>query len=431
MLEMHHSGWEPSICNMQINVFRCFECASHKEICVVRISFQTLTIYHICFLNVRQPIPRVNILCSSCNQFCLFAFYDRTFSKMGIFDTCQKRVESKIEKVFQKYGELVGKHPLPFIILPILIFGGLGAGLLRMDEETDMEKVYFPQNSPAIEDRQVVRDIFPDVSNQFYNVFSLSDPDRAVTLLFRSKENIFSNSSVSEIAGIISGVKNLKGSGKMFGDFCAKMSSRCVVEGEFALTPSFRFAVANGNVTYPVWNGMDLASTISGTELSGQTLMSATVLRVSFKLAEEAKDWTHEFLAYAETLDPENIEVAYETPASLSKELDKSTKGDIVFFSLTITLCCCYASVVTASCNCVSTRSTLAMGGILAAGLGIVGSMGLLSLCGVKYVSIVGVIPFLIIGRLNLFVYIFSWPQNANAFTTCVQKRKEYFVTVN
>ena len=350
---------------------------------------------------------------------------------MGIFDACQKRVESKIEKVFQKYGELVGRHPLPFIILPILIFGGLGAGVLRMDEETDMEKVYFPQNSPATEDRQVVRDIFPDVSNQFYNVFSLSDPDRAVMLLFRSKENIFSNSSVSEIAGIVSDVKNLKGSGKVFSDFCAKMSSRCVIEGEFALTPSFLFAFANGNVTYPVWNGMDLASTISGAELRGQTLVSATVLRISFKLAEEVEDWTDKFLAYAETLDPENIEVAYETPVSLSKELDKSTQGDIVYFFLTITLCCSYASVVTASCNCVSTRSTLAMGGILAAGLGIVGSMGLLSLCGVKYVSIVGVIPFLIIGRLDFFFYVCSGPQNTDAFITCVQERKSCSVTVN
>ena len=50
--------------------------------------------------------------------------------------------------------------------------------------------------------------------------------------------------------------------------------------------------------------------------------------------------------------------------------------------------------------NPVSTRGMLAFGGILAAGLGIVGSMGLLSACGVKFVKIVGVVPFLIIGEL-------------------------------
>ena len=41
----------------------------------------------------------------------------------------------------------------------------------------------------------------------------------------------------------------------------------------------------------------------------------------------------------------------------------------------------------------------LAFAGTLAAGLGIVGSMGLLIVCGVKFVNIVGVVPFLIIGK--------------------------------
>ena len=116
--------------------------------------------------------------------------------------------------------------------------------------------------------------------------------------------------------------------------------------------------------------------------------------------------WKKEFLTYAEGLEPTLTEVSYATTDSLSEELDKSTRGDIIFFSLTITLCCIYASVVTTGGNPVSTRSMLAMGGILAAGLGIVGSMGLLSACGVKFVNIVGVIPFLIIGEMCCCLFV-------------------------
>ena len=117
------------------------------------------------------------------------------------------------------------------------------------------------------------------------------------------------------------------------------------------------------------------------------------MLKFSFTLAEDAEDWNSKFVAYAEVLDPTYTEVTYHTPDSLRDEVNKSTSGYILLFSLTTMLCCIYASVVTTGGNPVSTRGMLAFGGILAAGLGIVGSMGLLSACGVKFVNIVGVVP--------------------------------------
>ena len=321
---------------------------------------------------------------------------------MTIFDTCYKKVKTLIAGLFTRYGEFVGRHPVWFIVLPIVIFGGLGAGLVALDEEKDLEKVYFPGNSRAMKDRQHVRDTFPDLSNESYNAFSQSDTDKAVILLFKSKsgQTIFDLSTITEITTIVNDVESLSSSGRTYSDFCAKSSSICIVDGKIALSPAFQNAVAAGTVTYPIYNNMDLTTSISGERLNGGKLATATVLKISFTLAEDAGDWKSKFVAYAEDLDPTYTEVTYGTPESLGTELDKSTRGDIVFFSLTITLCCIYASVVTAGGNPVSTRSMLAFGGILAAGLGIVGSMGLLSACGVKFVNIVGVIPFLIIGKL-------------------------------
>ena len=106
---------------------------------------------------------------------------------MAIFDTCYKKVKRLITSMFTRYGEFVGRHPVWFIVLPIVIFGGLGTGMLYMDRETDLEKVYFPMNSRAIKDRQYVRDTFRDLSNGSYNPFSQSDSNKAVTLLFKSK----------------------------------------------------------------------------------------------------------------------------------------------------------------------------------------------------------------------------------------------------
>ena len=202
---------------------------------------------------------------------------------MTIFDGCYKRVQRGIGSVFERYGKLVGEKPLPFIILPILIFGGLGAGLVALEVDTDLENVYFPKDSRAIKDRQTVRDTFPDSRSQSYNAFSQSDTDEAVDLLFETKQgqSIFDASVTAEISTIVAGVKALTSSGKTFSSLCAMSSSQCVVDGEIALDSSFQSAVAGNSVTYPTWNNRDLETSISGETVTAGKLISATVLKVA------------------------------------------------------------------------------------------------------------------------------------------------------
>ncbi|KAL8610616.1 hypothetical protein ACOMHN_006335 [Nucella lapillus] len=335
---------------------------------------------------------------------------------MGCCSAYYQRVTRAISSLFRRYGRFVGTHPVSFIIIPIIVFGGLGLGLLALDEESDLEKVYFPMNSRAIKDRQTVRDTFPDLNDVSYHPFSQSDPDNAASLIFKTKagQSIFDLAVSTEIFAIVSGVENLISSGKTFSQICAMNSGYCVVDGKRALHNDFRSMVNAGVVTYPEWSGSLLDSFLSGVKVTSGNLVSASVLKISFKLAGDAADWKKTFLDHASKLDPNTVEVTYETPESLGEELDKSTKGDIVFFSLTMTICCTYASIVTSGGNPVSTRSMLAFGGILAAGLGIVGSMGLLSVCGVQFVNICGVIPFLIIGIGvdDMFLMMSSWSES-------------------
>nr|KAG5702432.1 hypothetical protein BaRGS_027519 [Batillaria attramentaria] len=289
-----------------------------------------------------------------------------------------------------------------------------------METETDMEVVYFPKDSRALRDRQTVRDTFPDMNNVSYNSFSQSELSSAVSLLFRSKSgSVFNSTVLNEIRNIVTRVKSITASSDgqtvTFSNVCARRDSLCFVDGEYVLSPSFQAAVGAGLVTYPYWNtpagAVPLFTAIGGVEVQAGVLVSATVLKLSFNLLADSKVWQDKFLSFAHDLDPVYTEVTYETPDSLGQELDKSTSGDIWLFSLTITIMLTYASIVTAGGNPVSTRGMLANGGVLAAGLGILGSMGLLSLCGVKFVNIVGVIPFLVIGIGvdDMFLLMSSW----------------------
>ena len=56
-------------------------------------------------------------------------------------------------------------------------------------------------------------------------------------------------------------------------------------------------------------------------------------------------------------------------------------------------------SIISFRCDNVGQRMMLGFGGVLAAGLAIVASFGFCSAVGVAFVNIVGVVPFLVIGR--------------------------------
>nr|KAG5702445.1 hypothetical protein BaRGS_027532 [Batillaria attramentaria] len=297
--------------------------------------------------------------------------------------SCYKTVKRVVTSAFTRYGKFVGRHPLPFIILPILIFGGLGAGLVALDTETDMETIYFPKDSRAMDDRQTVRDTFPDLNNMSYNAFSQSDTDEAATLIFKAKgDDILNPAVLAEIQTVVDQVKNITATSDSrtltHNDVCARAASQCVVDGEYVLSTAFQTALAAGTVTYPYWvtpgGATPLFTAIGGVTTQSGILRNATVLKISFKLLAGSVAWEKNFLTLAATFDPALTEVTYETPDSLSEELDKSTSGDIWLFSLTITIMLTYASI---------------------------------------FVNIVGVIPFLIIGIGvdDMFLMMSSWSE--------------------
>lgn len=103
-------------------------------------------------------------------------------------------------------------------------------------------------------------------------------------------------------------------------------------------------------------------------------------------------------------------DIAYSTSESLERELEKNTNGDIYLFTVTFTLMLTYASLASSSSFLSSTnianRVMLGFAGVLTMVLAIISAIGFVSAIRVKFTSIVGVMPFLIVG--NIFLSILS-----------------------
>ncbi|XP_067674728.1 patched domain-containing protein 3-like [Haliotis asinina] len=336
-----------------------------------------------------------------------------------------KSAQKLYGRVFYSYGHLVGRYPIVFIVAALVSTGLLALGLLRLESESDVERLYTPINSQAVQDRDKVKASFPDRTGTNYNTYSLNAEDRYGEIIAISDGNIFSNSSIGEIRILVDTVKKFEvgfqGRILRFSDVCARASDLCVISGHFLVQDDFLSSLEQGNVTYPVWNDVDISFLLAGVNVSGDVLVSASVMKVTFHLRQDndsmlasALTWEDTFVARMknESFFLKQPRVHFATSQSLGDELNQNTDSDIYWFSLSFSMLITYASLV-ASGDCVGSRNHLARAGILAAGFGILAGIGLVCLCGVKWVKVVGIMPIMVlaVGVDDMFLMMSAWAE--------------------
>jgi hypothetical protein len=83
-------------------------------------------------------------------------------------------LERPLSIFFYRYGRYVSRHPMPFLLLPILFTLAMAIGFLHMDEVTDAIYLFTPRQAASKMERQTIHDLWPLHDNNYI-------PGRAVT----------------------------------------------------------------------------------------------------------------------------------------------------------------------------------------------------------------------------------------------------------
>lgn len=327
--------------------------------------------------------------------------------------TCYNKVEEFIGTKFESYAGFVCKHPWKFIFIPLIINGLLGIGLVNLKSDNDVERIYTPMNSQASKDRSTLRKIFGDFSAKNFYTQSQIESGIYGDIIFEAKQgkNILGNLYLSEMKEVYGKISSLQftdsvGSLSNLSKVCARRDNACVVDGQVIFNPWFQSNLNANTIPYPGSGNTSLQGIFGDVVVSNGILTNASFVKLRYHLKHETqtnKDdnilWMASYIKKMEKITTNHTNIYYAHSESLDEELNANIGGDIVFFSLTFTLMIVYATTATSNYKCVSDRQNLGRAGVLAAAFAILGSFGLIAACGLEFVSIVGTMPFLIIGN--------------------------------
>ncbi len=214
-------------------------------------------------------------------------------------------IERPLCKGFSIYGRKVARHPIPFVIIPVIVAVISCGGFAFMKRETDVEYLFTPEKSNARTDQDRLK-------NEFHSK-SVFSPDRSqeqdvlarVIIRPKFKDNLWTQDILDDIFKLDSDIKNIiakDGSRTINYDKVCKQKNNACFDNGLSL-------LKNGmQLTYPYYKQIipahDPVKVFLGQILGGVTTdsnnvithVSAMHLGYYLETSDDTRKWTDAFI---------------------------------------------------------------------------------------------------------------------------------------
>ena len=316
-------------------------------------------------------------------------------------------VENFFGDIFASYGRVVARCPLPFVLVPVAVCCLLSVGILNARRESDARAIYTPLGSRASKDRAIIEDIFPDVDEDCGSSFArrqrLDYAPFAEVILSTSHSDAIA--FVQEVEALYRFVENISLEADdilvTYADVCACQAGACALESNDGRR------VQTGSIG-DILSLIAANASFSGANRHRDNISESDEARIKLTFHLQAAPsgrrrlsllWELRFLEVMKTYSSDGVSVAYIASQSLDNALGDHMLSDVTTFVYAMVAMLVYATLVGSGGNCVLSYVTLAYAGVLAAFLAIIGAFGALGLCGIPFVGMCAVMPFIVLGE--------------------------------
>ena len=325
-----------------------------------------------------------------------------------------------LERFLSRFAEGIARHPLITISVCLVFVSVCSVGFVWFHSENRAVKLFIPHSSQAIDDLDRAENYFR-VKNREEIIILVASRDHPNVLApdclrqaFKAHHAVMELESYSEFCLTLSGDK-------------AKKLEDCVIinpleflhfnesnlDGKNLSQVQEEISRVYNNTSMLMRNGRpyryNLNRMFGGTRREDGKITNANALQMVYLMRDpgdedandKVLDWEKTFIdKVSSLLDALScFEVHYSSERSLDDAIAESTGSDIALVSITFTLMITFACVMLGKfLNPLTGHSLLANTGVFAVALGILAGLGLAMWCRVTFVSLVGVLPFLVLG---------------------------------
>ena len=314
----------------------------------------------------------------------------------------------------------ISRRPFHVIVVCLSIAIALTCGFMKLDVEENVKYLFLPEDSEASLDIRRARKFGFELEFRQEEVIILAKNNKSVLSKECLEEMIDLHQIISEIncyekfcfrpdsKGNCASINLLE----IFG--YRKKSLENILRSINAVLNNDTFLMSNGRRLYDNFNQ------IFGKTASNGSLDSTNALRIVYFMKEYARgdenreeilEWERKFLNEVSKFSKNTTcaSIVYAAERSLDDSVTESTSSDIKFFALTFTIMGIFSGIVNGRCaDARYGHQLLGFASLLSIYLGVTAALGFLMFLGVSFVSMVGVLPFLVvsIGIDDVFIIL-------------------------
>ena len=324
-----------------------------------------------------------------------------------------------LERFFAWYGERIAKHPLITIQVCLVFVSVCSVGFVWFQAESRTVKLFIPQSSKSIEDLDTAEKYFR-VKIREEIVLLVASPGHPNVLAPECLKQAFeAHNAVKELESYSDFCVTLSGNKSKSQDECmminalefvqfneSKLDGKDLQQVQRELEKAYNSTALMRNGR-PFWYNFNRMFGDANRE--GGSITEAKALQMVYLVHDPSDDETNEKIIDWEKTFIDKVaslvgklncfEVHYSSERSLDDAIAESSGSDVSWVAVTFTLMITFACFMLGKfLNPLTGHSLLANAGVFAVALGILAGLGLAMWCRVPFISLVGVLPFLVLG---------------------------------
>lgn len=332
-------------------------------------------------------------------------------------------VERAVRIIFEKYSQFLYHHSLLLISLPLACTVCCAFGFLNFTFIQDKEYLFTPATSHAVNERSLVRRLFPvNYERVMMNrLTEVSQRQVTVIVIARDGGNVLRSEVMEEILQFDSFIQSVTVSSASseavyynFTSLCGRWNGVCVGNDGLKYYRTQRRINLTGDVKFPYPYGslpngqtFTMEPFLGDGHHNGKVYFSAKAIRLVYLLQQSPEDdstlsekWEDEAIKQYKLFHTNLIR-----PIAFSSDALDEAQRELVLHVLPYLYLTCFLLLFFAMLTCmmfkdnVQSKPLLGFIGVVSPCLAVISSIGLLSLVGMEFNSIVVSCPFLVIGK--------------------------------